>query len=64
MTFLNNQEISLFDHIHLEQNQGVLYNLVPSKSFRSRSKAKKKPWNTSNTWSKFAQIEGKFLKIN
>ena len=39
-------------------------NLVPSASFRYKSKAKKRPWNSSNTWSKFAQIEGIFLRIN
>ena len=39
-------------------------NLVPSASFCYKRKAKKRPWNTSNTWSKFVQIEGIFFRIN
>ena len=38
--------------------------LVPSVSFRYKRKAKKRLWNTSNTRSKFAQIEGMFLRIS
>ena len=36
--------------------------LVPRASFRYNRKVKKRSWNTSNTWSKFAQIEGFFLR--
>ena len=39
-------------------------NLVPSASFRYKKKAEKRLWNTSNTWLKFAQIEGIFFRIN
>ena len=38
--------------------------LFPSASFRYKRKAKKRPWNNSNTRLKFAQIEGIFLRIN
>ena len=39
-------------------------NLDPSASFRYKRKAKKRPWNTLITWSKFAQMEGIFFRIN
>ena len=39
-------------------------NLVPSTSFRYERKAKERPWNTSNTWLKYVQIEGIFFRIN
>ena len=46
----------------------VTFNFVPSgsnlvliESFRNKRKVKKKPWNSSNTWLKFAQIEGIFF---
>ena len=42
----------------------VLANLVPSPSFWYKRKAEKRPWNTSNTWLKLAQIEGIFFRIN
>ena len=41
-----------------------ILNLVPSASFCYKSKVKKRPWNTSNTLSKFPQIEGTFLRVN
>ena len=37
-------------------------NIVPSASFRYKKKTKKRPWNTSNTWLKFAQVEGIFFQ--
>ena len=40
----------------------LVFNLVPSASFRYKRKAKKRLWNTSNTWLKFAQIEGIFFQ--
>ena len=39
-------------------------NLISSAYFRYKRKAKKRSWNTSNTWSKFAQIERIFLRTN
>ena len=42
----------------------VNHNLVARASFLYERKAKKRPQNTSNTGSKFAQIEGIFLRIN
>ena len=39
-------------------------NLDPSASFRYKRRAKKRLWNTLDTWSKFAQIEGIFSRIN
>ena len=38
--------------------------LVPNALFCYRSKAKKKPWSTSNTGLKFAQIDCIFFRIN
>ena len=38
--------------------------LVPNALFCYRSKAKKKPWNTSNMGLKFAQIDCIFFRIN
>ena len=38
--------------------------LVPSLSFRYKRSAKKRHWNTSNTWLEFAQIESIFFRIN
>ena len=53
----NFEEVSLFIlNLHL--------NLVPSASFCYNRKAKKKPWNTSNRWIKFGQIEEIFFRIN
>ena len=42
----------------------IMGNLVPGASFRCKRKAKKKPWNISDTWSKFAKIEEMFFRIN
>ena len=39
-------------------------NLDPSASFRYKRKAKKRPWNTLITWSKFTLMEGKIFRIN
>ena len=39
----------------------ALRNLVPGPSFRYKRKAKKRPWNTSNTQLKFAEIEDIFF---
>ena len=39
-------------------------NVVPSAPFHYKKKAEKRAWNTSNTWLKFAQIEGIFFRIN
>ena len=39
-------------------------NLVPSASFHYERKSKKRPWNTSNTGSKFAVKDGIFLRVN
>ena len=39
-------------------------NIIPSRSFRHKGKAKKRPRNNSNMSLKFAQIEGIFLRIN
>ena len=39
-------------------------NLDPSASFRYKRKAKKRPWNTLITWSKFSQMEVIFFRIN
>ena len=44
------------------QSKTANFNLVPSASFRYKRKTKKRPWNTSNTWLKFAQIEGIFFQ--
>ena len=53
----NFEEVSLFIlNLHL--------NLVPSASFCYNRKAEKKPWNTSNRWIKFGQIEEIFFRIN
>ena len=41
----------------LKTNCKNKFNLVSSASFRCKRKVKKRPWNTSNTWLKFAQIE-------
>ena len=48
--------------LHVLQTWG--YNLDPRASFRGKKKAKRRPWNTSNTWLKFTQIEGIFFRIN
>ena len=65
---------ALGEKLHLQMNnnmwqvwyQSIHCNLVTCnlQPFCYKRKAKKMPWNTSNTWSKFAQIEGIFLKIN
>ena len=49
--------IYVFMHVYM-------CNLVPRTSFRYNRKAKKRPWNTSNTRFEFAQIEGIFFRIN
>ena len=38
--------------------------LGPSAFFHHKMKAKKRPWNTSNTWLKLSQIKGMFFRIN
>ena len=40
------------------------FNLFPSASFPYKRKAKKRPWNNSNTWLNIAEIEDIFLRIN
>ena len=39
-------------------------NLALSRSFCYKREANKRTWNTSSTWSKFAQIQGIFLRRN
>ena len=39
-------------------------NLISSALFHFERKAKKRPWNTSNTGLKYAQIEGIFFRKN
>ena len=55
-------ELSLFSSSWKGELSFFVYNLVPSASFRYKRKAKKRPWNTSNTRLKFAQIEGIFFQ--
>ena len=47
-----------------ESKEAELLTSSPSTSFCYTGKAKKRPWSTSNTWLKFAQIEGKSSRIN
>ena len=60
-------DIPMFEYAKILNVPGRVLNmpnLVTSTSFCYKRKAKKRPWNTSNTWLKFAQIEDIFFRIN
>ena len=60
----------IMPHTHPHSTTLTQNNVSPTETILSparlvaKRKAKKRLWNTSNTWSKIGQIEGIFLRIN
>ena len=50
--------------LFIDNFKHTLNNLIPSVSFRYKRKMKKRPRNRSDTWLKFAEIEGIFSRIS